>query len=86
MPEVRVALTVVALLAAMVLAGALGRRQRTGVVLLALLSLLWLLVNHAFEGPVLFSVTSTNGLTASDLVGLAGFVVSVGLWLRLRRR
>lgn len=85
MPEVRIALTVVALLAAMVLAGVLGRRQRAGCVLLALLSLLWLLVNHDFEGGVLLSFTSHNGLTASDLVGLAGFAVSGWLWLRLRR-
>ncbi len=86
MPEVRVVLTVVALLAAMGLAGALGRRQRAGCALLAMLSLLWLLVNRDFEGPVLLSLTSHNGLTASDLVGLAGFVISAGLWLRLRRR
>ena len=84
MSEVRVVLTVVALLAAMGLAAVIGRRQRTGSVLLALLSLLWLLVNHSFEGAILVSFTSTKGLTSSDLVGLAGFVLSGWLWFRRR--
>ena len=85
MPQVRVVLTVVALLAAMVLAGVIGRRQQLGSVLLVLLSALWLLVDNTFEGPVLFSVTSHNGLTASDLVGLAGLVIGGWLWFRRRR-
>lgn len=86
MPELRVVLTVVALLAAMILGGVVGLRHRIGIAILALLSFVWLTLDRDFEGGVLVSLTSHNGITASDLVGLAGFGISVWLWLRLRRR
>lgn len=86
MPELRIALTIVALAAAMLVAGAIGRRQRSGIVVLALLSFVWLTLDHDFEGGVLVTITSHNGITVSDLVGIAGLLVCIVLWLRLRRR
>lgn len=84
MAELRIVLTVLALLAAMVLAGVVGLRRRIGIVLLALLSFVWLTLDKDFEGAVIVTITSHNGVTVSDLVGLAGFVVCVVLWRRLR--
>jgi hypothetical protein len=86
MPELRVVITVVALLAAMLISGAIGWRQRSGILVLALLSFVWLTLDQNFEGGVLISLTSHNGITASDLVGITGLIVGVLLWLRLRRR
>jgi hypothetical protein len=86
MHDLRIVLTVLALVASMVLCGVLGLRQRLAIVVLALLSFVWLTLDSDFEGGVLISFTSYNGLTASDLVGIAGFVACVVLWWRLRRR
>ncbi len=76
--------TAAALLLAMLLAIALGRRLRAGVLILALLSLVWLSANRDFEGPILFSVGTTHGLVLSDLVGLGGLGVAVWQWRRAR--
>ena len=84
MSDTRIVLVVLVLLASMALSFALGRRQPIGAVLLALLSFLWLLVNSAFEGPVLIDFSLQHGLTTSDLVGIAG-LLSAG-WLLVRRR
>jgi hypothetical protein len=86
MHDLRIVLTVLALLGAMVASGVLGLRQRAAIVVLALLSFVWLTLDSDFEGGVLVTFTAHNGLTASDLVGVAGFVACVLLWLRLRRR
>lgn len=85
MTELRLVLTALALAAAMVLAGVVGRRQRIGSVILALLALVWLAADHGFEGAVLLTVTQTHGLTSTDLIGLAGLGVAIWLWFRLRR-
>ena len=84
MHDLRIVLTVLALLGAMVLSGVLGLRQRAGIFVLALLSFVWLTLDRDFEGAVLISFTSHNGLTASDLVGIAGLAGCVVLWRRLR--
>jgi hypothetical protein len=86
MHDLRIVLTVLALLASMALCGVLGLRQRLPIVVLALLSFVWLTLDSEFEGGVLISFTNHNGLTASDLVGVAGLVACVVLWWRLRRR
>jgi hypothetical protein len=86
MHDLRIVLTVLALLAAMALCGVLGLRQRLAIVVLALLSFVWLTLDSDFEGDVLITFTNHNGLTASDLVGVAGFVAAIGLWVRLWRR
>jgi hypothetical protein len=85
MTELRLVLTALALAAAMLLAGVVGRRQRIGSVILALLALVWLAADHGFEGAVLLTVTHTHGLTLTDLIGLAGLGVAIWLWFRLRR-
>ena len=75
-PELRVLATAVMLFAAMSVSAWLGVRQRWGVVLLTLLSLVWLTVDRLWEGPVLITVTSHNGLVTSDFIGLAGLIVA----------
>jgi hypothetical protein len=77
--------TVCALVAAMLLAGWIGRRQRTGAVVLALVGVVWLAVDDNFEGGVLIRVSKYHGLVTSDLVGLAAIITAVWLWFRRRR-
>lgn len=86
MSELRVIVLIWALLLTMFLAAGLGARHRAGAVALALVSLVWLLVDSSFEGVVLIDVTASNGLTTSDLVGVLGFVLALGQWLSVGRR
>lgn len=73
-------------LAALVLAaGTLGRTGRAGAVLLAAVSLAWLLVNKPVEGVILFSVTATHGLVGADLAGLVGLALAAWQLLRPAR-
>ena len=70
----------------LVLSAALMRHWgRRGAVALAVLSLLWLVVNGPMEGPVLLTVTPTHGLTAADLAGLAGLGLAAWGLLRPQR-
>jgi hypothetical protein len=85
-PELRLVLTAFALIAAMVLAGFIGARQRSGIVLLALLCFVWFTVDREFEGGVLVTISSTHGLVSSDFVGIAGLAVAAWLWVRSVRR
>lgn len=66
----------IVLVALVLLASASGCSGLPGAVALAAVSVLWLLVNGSAEGPVLWSVTSRHGLTATDLGGLAGLAVA----------
>ena len=67
-------------LAALVVSGlAAGRFGRPGAVVLAAVSLLWLLVNKPMEGRVLFTVDETHGLTAGDLAGLTGVLLAIAM-------
>jgi uncharacterized membrane protein len=79
----RVDLIAVTLAIAMVIAAVRARRSRWDAITLALLSVLWLLANQGFEGPLIWSLDSSHGLTASDLVGLAGLVVAGLSFLRV---
>lgn len=66
------------ILAAMViLAGTSNRWGRPGAIVLALLSIGWLLTNQKMEGPTLLSFTRAHGFTGGDLAGLAGLVIAV---------
>jgi hypothetical protein len=85
LPELRDWATAAMLLVAMVLAGLIGRRQRLGIALLALLSLVWLTVDRLWEGPVIIALTDHNGLVTSDFVGLAGLGVAIWLYRRFDR-
>jgi hypothetical protein len=74
-------------LAALVLvAGMSGPYGRRGAAALAVLSVLWLLVNSPMEGPVLLVVTRGHGVTGGDLAGLAGLGLAVWRWLPTRDR
>lgn len=56
--------------------------------LLGLLAV-WVLVPHAWEGRVLLSITETNGVHVSDLIGLAvvvGLMIVPGSHARHHRR
>jgi hypothetical protein len=64
-------------LTGLVLAAGTSRMFGTrGAVTLAVLSVLWLLVNAPMEGPVLLTVASGHGLTGGDLAGLTGLVLA----------
>lgn len=82
----RIVILIWTVLLTMAVGAGLGSRQRSGTVVLALASVTWFLVDQAFEGMVLIDVTSHNGLTTSDLVGVLGLVLALGQWLRLTRR
>jgi len=64
------------LAAIVVLAAVSSRTGLRGAVALALVSLLWLLINGNAEGAVLWSVTRDHGMTETDLAGLAGLGVA----------
>jgi hypothetical protein len=67
-------------LAALVGAGVLaGRSGRVGAVVLAAVSVLWLLVNKPMEGRVLVTFSETRGLTAGDVAGLTGVLLALVL-------
>ena len=86
MHTLRIAGTAVALVLAMCICAALGRRSRAAIVALLLLSFVWLTVDGDFEGPRLLELTKSNGVTLADLVGVAGIVAAVALWWQSRRR
>jgi hypothetical protein len=75
------ALVLAALVLAAALGGAFGRR---GAIALAVLSVLWLLVNGPMEGPTLIVLSSNHGFTGADLTGLVGIGLAVHRWLALR--
>jgi hypothetical protein len=54
-------------------------------VLLALVSLGWLLVNGPVEGDVLWKLDAAHGLTVADLFGLAGLAIAVLVQFSPRR-
>jgi hypothetical protein len=80
------------MLAAVVLAGLVlvaglsGRYGLWGAVLLAAVSLLWLVVNGPMEGDVLLGFTGDHGLTGGDLAGLAGLALAGFRAYRVVRR
>jgi hypothetical protein len=86
MSELRLIITAALLALAMVLAAWMGRRQRIGTVILALLSLVWLTVDRDWEGGIIVVVDSRHGLTTADLVGVAGLVLAGVQLVRARRR
>jgi hypothetical protein len=65
------------LVAVIVLAAVSSRTGLGGAVVLAAVSVLWLLVNGSAEGSVLWSFSRDHGLTETDLAGIAGLGVAV---------
>lgn len=84
MSDLRLYTTAALLVVAMVLAGWIGRRQRIGAVILALLSVAWLTVDRDWEGGVIVALGASHGITTADFVGFAGILASG--WLLVRRR
>jgi hypothetical protein len=73
---VTVTVVVLAALVALIVACLLTRAVPVGIALL-LTSAGWMpLNNKRLEGPLLFALSGTHGVTLSDLLGLAGFGVS----------
>ncbi|PXW35323.1 UNVERIFIED_CONTAM: hypothetical protein DES50_101268 [Williamsia faeni] len=64
-------------------AWALARPSRHAAFVLIGVSVLWVLLNGPIEGAIIYSFTSTNGLTESDLLGVAGLGIAI---YTLRRR
>ena len=79
------------MVAAIVLAGLVltaglpGLFGSRGAVVLAALSLLWLVVNGPMEGPVLLTFSPGRGLTGADLAGFAGLAIAAYRFTALRR-
>ena len=64
-------------LAGLVLAAGTSRMfGLRGAVTLAVVSVVWLLVNGPMEGPVLLTVAPGHGITGGDLAGLAGLALA----------
>jgi hypothetical protein len=64
-------------------AWALAKPSRPAAFVLIGVSVLWVLFNGPIEGAILYSFTSENGLTESDLLSVAGLGIAI---YTLRRR
>ena len=73
-------LPALALVAMVLLAGTSERTGRPGAIMLACAALIWFLTNSPMEGRVLLVVSTTHGLTAADLAGLAALGLAAWRW------
>ena len=80
------AAAMVTLLVMLISAGTADRTGRVGAAVLAVSSIVWLFVNSPMEGSVLFTLSADHGVTAADLVGLAGFGLAVWRFSQSRGR
>jgi hypothetical protein len=83
------ATAMVTLLVMLVSAGTSDRTGRIGAGVLAVASVVWFFVNSPMEGSVLFVLSADHGVTAADLVGLAGLAIAAWryhLWRRAHFR
>jgi hypothetical protein len=53
-----------------------GRRRRTTALLLLPASAAWMLFNGPIEGPILLTISSSHGVTVSDLLAVVGVLVA----------
>ena len=53
-----------------------GGRQRAAAVLLLPVAAAWVLFNGPIEGPILLTISSSHGLTVSDLLAVLGVLVA----------
>ena len=56
--------------------GARGRPRRVAAALLLPVSAAWVLFNGPIEGPILLTISSSHGLTVSDLLAVVGVLVA----------
>jgi hypothetical protein len=77
-------LTGLVLAALVAVAGFATRFGRAGALALAVVSVVWFLVNKPVEGDTLISITHAHGLTSADLGGVAGLVLAAWVWFRPR--
>jgi len=66
----------VVLFALVVVAVAALRGNRVAALALIPLSLAWLVLNQPFEGPTLLVLTSSHGVTLSDLIAVGGLGIA----------
>ena len=64
--------------------GHTARLRGAAAVVVAAVGLLWMLVNRPVEGPILFTVARTHGMTVADIPSVVLFVVA-GVIARPRR-
>jgi len=64
------------LVALVLLAGVSAETGLAGAVGLAVVALLWFVVNKGMEGPTLMVVTEDRGLTGADLAGIAALLLA----------
>jgi hypothetical protein len=77
----------VLLVALLLVALRLPARPRRAVALLLLpVSAGWVAFNGRLEGPVLVTLTTSHGITASDLLAVLGVVVALTVLVRERPR
>jgi MYXO-CTERM domain-containing protein len=86
MTDLRADLIIVSLGTAMIISAIAGRRQWWAIAVLAILSVVWLLVDQNFEGRTVLHIVPSHGVTSADFVGIAGLIVAGLLALRSRRR
>jgi hypothetical protein len=58
-----------------------GRARQAAALLLLPASAGWVLFNGPIEGPILLTISSTHGLTVSDLLAVVGVLVAAVLLL-----
>lgn len=66
-------------------AGLSGLLRTGGALALAVMSILWLVVNGPMEGPVLVRLSGAHGITGADLAGVAGLGLAAFHGRRARR-
>jgi PGF-CTERM protein len=72
----------VALVAASCLA---SHFKRVGAVVLALVAVVWLFIDSAFEGGTIVLVSTTHGVNTTDLAGVFALGYAIWLWFDPRR-
>ena len=80
------AAAMVTLLVMLISAGTADRTGRVGATVLAVSSVVWFFVNSPMEGSVLFTLSADHGVTAADLVGLAGLGLAAWRFAQWRAR
>jgi hypothetical protein len=65
--------------------GSRGRSRRVTALLLLPASAAWMLFNGPIEGPILLTISSSHGVTVSDLLAVVAVLVAGAVLLRGER-